>query len=121
MLHEELDDPGQETASVDRAVDDAGCLDPVTAQCGQEGHRGPTAVRHTRDQPLASVPPMRAGHVGLRPGLIDEDQARRVNASLVMLPSLALAGDVGAALLGGVQGVFFHMSPSEARNDHTVP
>ena len=52
--HEELDDPGQETASIDRAVDDAGCLDPVAAQGGQEGHRGPTAMRHACDQPLAS-------------------------------------------------------------------
>jgi hypothetical protein len=47
-----------------------------------------------------------AGHVGLCPGLIDEDQARRINAVLVALPPLALAGYVGTVLLGGAQAFF---------------
>jgi hypothetical protein len=64
-------------------------------------------MRDMGDQPLASRrSPVRASHVGLRPCLIDEYQARRVNAALVALPSLSLAGDVGAVLLGGVQGFF---------------
>jgi hypothetical protein len=49
---------------------------------------------------------MRAGHVGLRPGLIDEDQALGINASLIAPPSGALSRDVGTLLLGGAQGFF---------------
>jgi hypothetical protein len=64
-------------------------------------------MRHTGHQALTPWgAAMRAGHVGLRPGFIDEDQASGINAALVALPPLALAGDVGAILLGGVQGFF---------------
>jgi hypothetical protein len=49
---------------------------------------------------------MGAGHVGLGPGLIDEDQAGRVDAVLMAAPPLALGGDVRPMLLGGVQAFF---------------
>ncbi len=61
-------------------------------------------MRDGRDQPLAAQSPaVRAGHVGFRPGLVDEDQAARVNPALAALPALAIAGDVGPTLLGGAQ------------------
>jgi hypothetical protein len=102
---EELDDPGEEDRSIDRAVDDAGSDDAVGAQPGQEGHRRPAAVRDTPDQALtARRPTMRAGHIGLRPGLVDKDQALGINASLVASPAGALASDVWPLLLGGAQG-----------------
>jgi hypothetical protein len=47
-----------------------------------------------------------AGHVGLGPGLIEEDQTLGINASLVASPAGALASDVGPLLLGGAQGFF---------------
>ena len=89
---EELGDPGEEDRSVDRAVDNAGSDDTVGAQPSQECHRRPAAVR--------------AGHIGLGPSLVDEDQALGINASLVAPPTGALAGDVGPRLLGGAQGFF---------------
>jgi len=46
---------------------------------------------------------MGAGHVGLGPGLVDKDQARGGDAVLMAAPPLALGGDVGSLLLGGVQ------------------
>jgi hypothetical protein len=64
-------------------------------------------MRHGCDQALpAQRPAMRAGHVGLCPGLIDKHQAAWVNPLLVALPPLALAGDVRPVLLGGAQAFF---------------
>jgi hypothetical protein len=47
-----------------------------------------------------------AGHIGLGPGLVDEDQAVRIKTPLILLPLGAPAGDVGAVLLGGEQAFF---------------
>ena len=58
---EHLLDIGEEALAVDRAVDDAGRVDAVAAQRGQEGQRAPAAVRHLGDQPLAA---RRTGHGG---------------------------------------------------------
>jgi hypothetical protein len=64
-------------------------------------------VRHAPDQALAARrPAVRAGHVGLRPGLVDEDQALGINASLMAPPPGPLARDVGPLLLGGAQSFF---------------
>jgi hypothetical protein len=49
---------------------------------------------------------MGAGHVRLGPGLVDEDQACGIDAALMAAPALALGGDVGPMLLGGVQTFF---------------
>ena len=49
---------------------------------------------------------MRARHVGLRPGLIDEDQTSWIKPALVTLPLGAPAGDVGPLLLAGAQAFF---------------
>lgn len=104
---EELGHPGEEDRPVDRAIDDAGSDDPLDAQSGQERHRRPAAVRDTPDQALtARCAAMGAGHVGLRPGLVDEDQAFRIDAPLIASPSGALASDVGSLLRGGAQGFF---------------
>jgi hypothetical protein len=66
-----------------------------------------TPLWHLGDQTLAALTAaVLAGHVGLGPGLVDEDQAARIKAPLVLLPSGAPAGDVGAVLLGGEQAFF---------------
>jgi hypothetical protein len=54
----------------------------------------------------ARSPAVLAGHVGLGPGFIDEDQAVGIDLALMALPALALAGDVRPILLGGVQSFF---------------
>jgi hypothetical protein len=59
------------------------------------------------DQALAAWgAAMGAGHVRLGPGLINEDEAGRVDPPLVPPPALTLGGDVRPALLGGVQAFF---------------
>jgi hypothetical protein len=59
------------------------------------------------DQPLAaSGAAVRARHVGLGPGLVDEDEPRRIKATLILLPLRPSPGDVGAILLAGVQAFF---------------
>ena len=64
-------------------------------------------VRRLFAQALSSrSPTMCADHVGLGPGLIEEDQTLGINASLVASPAGALASDVGPLLLGGAQGFF---------------
>jgi len=49
---------------------------------------------------------MTAGHVGRRPGLVDEHQSRRIQIELAIEPVLARTQDVGAILFDRVP-VFF--------------
>jgi hypothetical protein len=78
---------GEEASAVDRPVDDAGRGDAVMAECREEGHGAPAAVRHLGDKPLTlAAAAMAARHVGLRPGLVDEHQAARIKPGLVQLP-----------------------------------
>jgi hypothetical protein len=64
---------------------------------------------------------MAPGHVGLGPGLVDEDQAFGVEPALMFLPALAPAGDVGAVLFAGVQALFLNVMPSRAKNAQSAP
>src|SRR5580765_4757697 len=105
--YQHLLDVNKEAVAVDRAVDDTGCVDAVGAQGGEEGQRAPAAMRGLGDQsPAARATPVRACHVGLGPGLVDEHQAGRVKPALVALPLRSPSGDVGSVLLAGVQAFF---------------
>ena len=74
---------------------------------GEEGQRAPVAVRHLGDQPLAARrAAVGAGHVGLGPGLVDEDQAGGIKPPLILLPLRAPARHVRPILLAGVQAFF---------------
>jgi hypothetical protein len=70
---------------VDRAVKDPGCVDAVMAQGGEEGHGIPMSERgfglHAGTAP---APATQEGHIGLGPGLIDEDKAAGVNLPLIV-------------------------------------
>ena len=104
---EALLDVGKEAAAIDRSVEDARCRDPVVSKCRQEGHGGPATVRHFCVERLAaSVPAASAGHVGLGPSLVDEDQAPGIDARLVLLPPGATPGDIRPILLAGEHGFF---------------
>ncbi len=106
--NEELLDIGKEAAAVDRAVDHARCVDPIDAQRSKEGQGLPMTVRHFGDQPLtARRAPIGARHVGLGPGLIDEDEASGVQAALQALPSCPSSCHVRAILFAGVKALFF--------------
>jgi hypothetical protein len=65
------------------------------------------AMRDPVDQALAAgAAAVGAGHVGLRPGLVDEDQAAGIKPRLMTFPALSLARYVRPVLLGGVQAFF---------------
>jgi hypothetical protein len=65
------------------------------------------AVRGIAFEALALHPPAPdRGHVGLDPGLIDEDQPLGIEMRLQALPALPLPRDGGARLLKGEQGFF---------------
>ena len=104
---EHLLDIGCEQLAIDWTVDHPGRLDAVVPQGGDEGQRLPVAVRHTRIKTLpAQAPAAQWCHVGLDPGLIDDDQAPGVNLVLMGLPACALERDVAAGLLGRQYGFF---------------
>lgn len=113
--HEQLLNIGTETLAVDRPVEDARRRQPVAAQRADEGQGAPVTVRRKTAQALAfRSPAAERGHVGLDPGLIDEDQPLRVETSLPRAPSPPPTGDVGAGLLKAEQR-FFEAQPLAAK------
>jgi len=104
---QKLHHPGEETLGVDGAVEDARRGDAITSQPGHKGERLALAVGHFGDQALTSgAAAMQAGHVRLRPGLINEDQTGRTNLALPLLPLPPPPRDVSAVLLAGAQAFF---------------
>ena len=104
---QDLFDIGKEACAVDRSVDHARSFEPVGAQCRQEGQRSPLAERDFGQETLAAcASAVHAGHVGLGPGLVDEDEPRGIEPSLIALPALTPPFDVGTVLLGRVQAFF---------------
>ena len=85
---QELLDVGEKALAVDGAVEETRRFNTIAAQCGQEGRRLPVAVRRFCDEALAARgPAVEAGHVGPGPGLVDEHQARRIDALLMASPA----------------------------------
>ena len=110
--NEELFDVGVEAFAVDRPVEQAGRVDAVVAQRGEEGRGLPAAMRNLVEEPLAlRRPAAQAGHVGLRPGLVDEDQSPGINEALIGSPSSAMAAYVRAILLPRDEGLFLNVTP----------
>ena len=105
--HEELLDPCGKAVTVDRSIEDARRVDPVMAKCSQEGQRAPFAERSAGDQlaPARRPAPDRR-HVGLGPGLVDEDQPPGIKPPLVLLPLFPPARDLRPQLLDGEQRFF---------------
>ncbi len=100
--------PSQKAAAVDGTIQDARCTNAIGPQTGDKGQGLPVAMRDFGDQPIATGAPTADGrHVRLGPGLIDKDQARRINLALVTLPELPLASYVWTVLFAGVQAFFY--------------
>ncbi len=98
---------GGEPFPIDRPVEHEGGVYAVVAQGGDEGHGAPVAVRGLGGQGLSPrAPAVGPDHVGLGPGLVDENQPPRVNLALMALPPSAASGDIGAVELAGVHGFF---------------
>jgi hypothetical protein len=77
---QKLLDIGAKALAVDRTVEQAGRLDAVVAQRGEEGRGLPFALRDLVDEALAARgPAVEPYHVGLGPGLVDEDEPRNID------------------------------------------
>ena len=77
------------------------------AQSGDECHGLPVTERDSIVAALSDRrPAIEAGHLGVDPGLVEEDEALRVDERLCRLPQRPPRGDVGAILLGCAQGFF---------------
>jgi len=96
-----LFDIEREYLAVDGTVDDPGSRDAIAAKRRDECQRLPVAEGSGRRQPLPVRPPAaQRSHVGLDPGLVDENEAGNIDLALMNLPACPLTGDVGAVLLG---------------------
>jgi hypothetical protein len=74
---------------------------------GEESCGLPAAVRNLVDEALSlRRPAAKPCHVGLRPGLIDEDQTPGINVPLVGAPARAMAAYVRAILFTRDEGLF---------------
>jgi hypothetical protein len=81
--HELLLDIGAEAFPVDWAVEDAWGCEAVAAQGAEEGQGLPVAVGSEAPQAITfRSPSAQRGHVGLDPGLVDEDQTPWVEIGL---------------------------------------
>ena len=114
---QELRDVGEEALAVDRAVEETGRLDAIAPQSGQEGRGFPVSVRDLVDQSApARRPAVKAGHVRLGPGLVDEDEPRRIDELLILAPPDPVALYVRTVLLAGDERLFLGVKPMRRRN-----
>ena len=104
---EHLLDIGLEDDAVHRSVDHQWRRDRVVSKAGDEGGGLPMAVGYGANQALAlRAAAIQARHVGLGPGLVDEDELGWIKRGLIAPPSQARGGHVRPVLLGGVHGFF---------------
>ena len=83
LRNENLLNIGSEAFAVDRPIEQARCGEAIAAQGAEESQRLPVAVWREAPHPLALWPPsVQWGHVGLDPGLVDKDQASRIELGL---------------------------------------
>ena len=108
--NEDLGHIGLEGVAVDRAIQDKGCDDAAQRESADEGRGFPMAVWNADPQALApEAAPVAAGHVGFRPGLVDEHQALGIEIELPLEPGLAPAQDVRTGLLARMSGLFLRV------------
>ena len=73
----------------------------------------------------ASLAPWRttveAGHLGVRGGLVDEDDPRRIEVELSFKPRLARRVHCAAALFGRVRRLFLRVILRRLKNRQSVP
>jgi hypothetical protein len=104
---QELLDVGPEALAINRAINDTGRGDAIAPQDGEEGHCSPMPMWDVSAQRLAApIPAVAARHIGLNPGLVDEDRTAGIDASLVQFPPAATPSDVASFLFAGEHGFF---------------
>jgi hypothetical protein len=104
---EDLVDVLAEGLAIDRALDKPRRLDAIMPKGSEEGHGGPASMWHLRREALtARAPATQRRHIGLGPGLVDEDEAGGIDPILVGLPLLASPRHIGTVALAGDQRLF---------------
>jgi hypothetical protein len=104
---EDLVDVLAEGLAIDRALDEPRRLDAIMPKGSEEGHGRPAAMWHLRREALATrAPAAQRRHIGLGPGLVDEDETGGIDPILVGLPLLASSRHVGTIALAGDQRLF---------------
>jgi len=93
---------GLEGVAVERTTEDEGSPQAAHREAGNEGRRLPVAERQARAQALAAAAAVRAAHVGLGPGLVDEDRALAVEGDPIVEPGPSPLEDIGTVSLAGV-------------------
>jgi hypothetical protein len=110
LRNEDAFDLGLEGVSVDRTREHEGREHTAQAQCGDDGGGLPVAMRDADPQALSPRgAAMGSRHVGLRPGLVDEDQPLGIEVGLGVKPGLPVFQDIGTILLAGVRGLFLRV------------
>jgi len=105
--NEELLDPGEKHRPIHRPLKHARRRHPVQTKTCNEGDCLPVAVGRVADQTLAArTAAAKPHHHGVRAGLIDKYQFRRVEHALLAHPAAAGADHLGALLLRRVQSFF---------------
>ncbi len=96
---------GEESFAVDRAVQHARGVDPVTAQRRKKGLGPPSAVRCLADEACPTLAPSaQRRHIRLHPGFIDKNQPGRLNPTLILAPLHPPPRDRWTVLFAGERG-----------------
>ena len=100
-------DIGSKAFAIDRTVDEPRRLDAIVTKRRDKGHGFPMAMGDFRHQSFAPRrPAAQRLHVGLRPGLINEDQALGIDPALALPPLQPPPGDIRSIALAGDDGFF---------------
>ena len=71
----------------------------------------PISLRDLVDEALSlRRPAAKPGHVGLRPGLVDEDQTPGIDEPLIGAPARSVTADVRTILLARDEGLFLNVT-----------
>ena len=104
---QDLIDVSLKAQAIDRPVNDTRRCQAITAQCREEGQGFPMPMWELGlERKAAFAPAAKPRHVGLDPGLINEDQTRGINTALILLPPISPSGDVRTVLLAWQNGFF---------------
>lgn len=110
--HEHLLDIGPKGETMHRAVEQHGRDNATEPQTGGEGRGLPVTVGKRRPAALALWRPAALpGHLGIRSGLVDEDQPVRIEVNLAVEPGPPPGEDVRALLFRCMACLFLCVSP----------
>ena len=111
-----LTEVGFEVGPGEGAVDNHRGAEAGEAEAAEEGGRFPVTVRDGIDHPLADrSPAIEAGHRRRAEGLVEEDEATRVDPRLDDLPFRPFEDDVRPVAFGGPEGLFLSERPRARR------